>query len=905
MIIQRANYANLPNKKQYSSANKQIAFKQNLRTAGLADLLGDEFTHIYKKAVDVFDKGDNIETLNILPNANSKKRQETVIKLYQAIVTEKIETFRKNPHARLQRIFDLGDKKDFNEIYLSNVAELIGEDFPRIYYKAKDLVNKGRSVEELNILPSANPDQRQYVYMKIYEAIENENKYNFQQKMHTRNQDIIDKLMSLPEYDEHCVEFLDDKKPTELEYLYNIASKTDEQGKLRIPGDYFLRFSKIQYGMLKALEPIMLSQNADGIWKYKPNFILSLVNNFDYNDVDFISKLAENKVDGFNSYTILNNPKLNWKKIFEKAKEINALFGEKLRSIGFWSNNKGHNFIRVEVSEMDATGKESIKEMRSFLDYNVNPVAGEKLSLENKLAIDKLYKTLWQKSCSKHPNELIKIINNLYFLKSQYFERADILRLLQRLTQFAEYSSLEKIANELKKENVIQICPNGGINPIMNYFYKSKNLFELSTNYEDAKIASFVTKEDIDTPEFADFVQNIKDKELTERILFINLDGWSDGLNLFRDNNNLEKLATDVLSRVENYMYVNPEKRCYRTCDEFLNDILNGKVEDKLQKMGVNYKTIRVNAPLTPNTIWEQTLPIMPPKSVLAANIKAVANHFINNENQFDAMCERIAKYYTENLNVFSKQRIIEDMRVLNSKINNYLEENSLSRENLYCILPEVPEHYYKSFQLINKMFTELFDIPQEKNIKIFTMTELNNYPPDSTFVIIDDIAGSGASMIGIGEYVYNANRINPNQHVVFAPLVAAKSGLETIQYAIDRMERNGIDKIINIEENTYDCAQTTENFLNVFEGMSKEVAKNIFGSSGHGGGGLCTVFPYMAPDNNSTLASYIARFFLPSGKCIKNRSNELSEIEKSTYIHDIFGKKPEQGLFTEAGDVQ
>lgn len=50
--------------------------------------------------------------------------------------------------------------------------------------------------------------------------------------------------------------------------------------------------------------------------------------------------------------------------------------------------------------------------------------------------------------------------------------------------------------------------------------------------------------------------------------------------------------------------------------------------------------------------------------------------------------------------------------------------------------------------------------------------------------------------------------------------------------------------------------------------------------------------FPYMTPDNNATLASYLTQNFVPSQNCIKTRSEELSSIVESTYYYDIFGCK-------------
>lgn len=53
---------------------------------------------------------------------------------------------------------------------------------------------------------------------------------------------------------------------------------------------------------------------------------------------------------------------------------------------------------------------------------------------------------------------------------------------------------------------------------------------------------------------------------------------------------------------------------------------------------------------------------------------------------------------------------------------------------------------------------------------------------------------------------------------------------------------------------------------------------------------GMCTSFPYMAPDNNSDLASFLLKFFTPNKACIKNKSPHFSQIEKNIYYYNIFG---------------
>ena len=74
-------------------------------------------------------------------------------------------------------------------------------------------------------------------------------------------------------------------------------------------------------------------------------------------------------------------------------------------------------------------------------------------------------------------------------------------------------------------------------------------------------------------------------------------------------------------------------------------------------------------------------------------------------------------------------------------------------------------------------------------------------------------------------------------------------------------------------------------------------------GRTGHCNAGLCSVLPYMGPDNDSALASYIIKFFVPDPRCIKNINELFPVIEENTYYYDIFGTDKNH-LLTDANRV-
>ena len=188
-------------------------------------------------------------------------------------------------------------------------------------------------------------------------------------------------------------------------------------------------------------------------------------------------------------------------------------------------------------------------------------------------------------------------------------------------------------------------------------------------------------------------------------------------------------------------------------------------------------------------------------------------------------------------------------------------------------------------------MYSNLYNIPKNHNIELYDVRDFNKYPKNSTFVILDDIIGTGASMIEAGEYMFKARDIADDKHILFAAVTASKNGKDYIEECIEAFGRKGKDAVITPEKNIKDYAEVSKNFK---ENGNEELNTEVFEKGGHGQYGMCTVFPYMAPDNDSALAGHLLKFFLPDNHCIKTEPRALSKIEEQTYSYDIFGTDKE-----------
>ena len=205
----------------------------------------------------------------------------------------------------------------------------------------------------------------------------------------------------------------------------------------------------------------------------------------------------------------------------------------------------------------------------------------------------------------------------------------------------------------------------------------------------------------------------------------------------------------------------------------------------------------------------------------------------------------------------------------------------------MYILTPRVKNTPAKSFNIVNKMLAEIMQIPKEKQIQAYSVEELSKYPENAVFIISDDIIASGESMSLAAKYINYAHTLG-NRKVLFCPITAAKKGIDYLECCIKLSGRADRDAVICHKDNIMSYEYTAESFV---DGEDKRLYSRIFGDAGCANMGMCTVFPYMAPDNNSDLAAYFIKFFTPTNYCIKNRSENFAEISENALFFDVYGK--------------
>ena len=691
-------------------------------------------------------------------------------------------------------------------------------------------------------------------------------------------QKILNDFLELPGYFPDSLMYLDKKKNGELKYLLNLAGSSDMLGRLRIPADTIGIYANIPIEELEKIESVLLSKNDMGLWNYESDRVNDLLK-LDDKQLWFLKKMAECHVEASNILDILQNRNLDWGKTLEKAESLNKLYGDDLREISFYSNLNGDNFISADIQLPHRSDKPdwlNFKRVYSNIDENVNPVTLKNSKADIDIYIDEIYKKIQKQLCVFDEKKLNEVINNIK-KELQNVSEQEILSVMQRLTQFANYSSLTPLSEQLKQHNITSVIDEGEPNIYFRYFNHVKGILPLDIT-ENGKFAYFVTKDSLNNPIE---LENIKKYINDDNVIFFNPDGWSDGVNIFRDDEKLEQLCKKILVSAKKINEKNPDM----TFDEAISQSLNDSVSNKMKKLGADIITLRLKNPATKTQILEQMKPPMPSKGLIKSTIESVADYYTTKEKTFTDLCARIAKYYDENINAFSKQSIVEGLKCMHSKIYNYLQTHNLSKDNVYFVLPEI-FGTHKSYEVITKMYTDLFNIPEEKIIRDFNTADVEDYPEGTTFVVLDDVVASGESMLMTGEYLFNAMDIPENRHILFAPLTASNTGIKYIKNIIQANGRAEFDDILFV--NSKDYKDTKKLFID--SDKDNKFAAEAFGEEGYGKSGMCTVFPYMDPDNNSSLAGYLTKFFVPDSECLKSKTDLIPVIEEKTYYYDIFG---------------
>lgn len=677
-----------------------------------------------------------------------------------------------------------------------------------------------------------------------------------------------------------AAEFVQHLKTENLKYLYSLASKVDLSGYRRIEMDKLSQFSHMEMLKLKEIEPLLLSKNDLGLWNYSEDYVLN-VSRLNKKQQSTLLNLVQCKVTPFSVKGIIEYPDLNWDKVVEKAKALKKYYGDDLREIEFFSNSKGENFFLADVQLHDNKKPAwlNYKRITVKLDDDVNAFAGLKKQTTIGSIVDKLYSKITKQMNIYSKQNLEADIAKISKAVPDATP-AEILTAIQKITQFANYQSLSDMAQQLTRYQITAFDSVGELYKYFEYFHESKGLFNLSQSEE--KLGCIVTLNDLKNE---NTLQKIKERVAANNLTLINLEGFSDGVNLFEDDRILPSRAVNVLKKAKKVQLRYPDAD-FAECVSF---VLNTPLESRLKDMGLSAIRVSIENPATETGVLKQLQPILPSKERIKTIIEAIADDYSITNKSYKQLSNSIAEYFDSNIHVYSKQSMIKTLEKLNNKIDDYLQCHNVPKEHWYLLQHRMRN--VKSFDILVKMYKDMFNFPESRIVHVSDVQDLNKYPKNSAFVIIDDIVGSGDSMIGTADYCTSAKKLNNDKFIIFAPITATRAGLEAINKYIEKHSRTKNDTVICLDENVLEKIDDKKIFKNWYMNFKNCIFYSKINDKGFKEQALNVSFPYMAPDNNSFISANFQDLFLINDTCIKNKPYSFNELKKKAADYDLFGQ--------------
>jgi len=435
----------------------------------------------------------------------------------------------------------------------------------------------------------------------------------------------------------------------------------------------------------------------------------------------------------------------------------------------------------------------------------------------------------------------------------------EILTVMQKLTQWANYSCFKPLANKLNDIGFksIYISKPSEANDTFYYLLVRKKLCKV--DYKNNCSYKFISKNSLNNTQR--YLKNEK---------FINLEGFDDGVNFLTDDNLLAPLTNNVLTQVNNLR----RKNIFLSFNKALNKVLNGKIESELKKKHFVCETIRLEGSPTRETILKQMSPVMPKsKESLKNIINVVANFFEPYaKNRNILLKTRLSQFYEQNIDVYTKQRLINLLKTMNENILKFQKEKNIPTENIYYL---VANSHYKSDQLITRMFAKANKIPNEKIV--FDYENIPKNKENSIVVILDDIAVTGDSLKKI-----KIQNPPENQHILYCPLICHSTALNNKNEDISKLARSANDKILNAVLKLDETPESKDELVIFNYFKPQPFNNNVIYDNGFQTTkklGQCTIFPYMAPDNNADIASFLLYKFIPEPEALKNKHLNFNDL--------------------------
>lgn len=446
---------------------------------------------------------------------------------------------------------------------------------------------------------------------------------------------------------------------------------------------------------------------------------------------------------------------------------------------------------------------------------------------------------------------------------------------LFELTAFENYSSIPIINYHLNNAGITKIATLPfsplNLNHILYYLTERKGEILLNDNknetaalFLDENVINYLSKNRI-------ALGAIKKGVKSEKIKLFVLNGQNyrtkDGAlaeyNLFSKTMPLEKIAFDVIKRIQ-------EENI--SVDEAINRCEDKKL-DKLFGNKTMLYVLRVEKKdeITTKDISDNLKPKLPNKDDIKKVVETCLNSSEDKQFSDKEKQEAILKYMDRGFFGFSSKSLHTILKERHKKIMKEVERDGKTLDDVVFVMPRLD----KSFSIINYAYQKANNLPENKFIN-WSGEHSNRKVKGKTVVILDDISGSGHSLVSL-PFDYYASTKNGVSRVIFSPLACLEQGKDYIEEKIENYGRYGKDKVIT-------------QVIKLPKDMPDELLFDSALTMGYSGCNSVYALPYMIPDCNNVMGSLLAGYFINNPKL--QLSHRLSEEFYSAAVENMGLKK-------------
>lgn len=428
--------------------------------------------------------------------------------------------------------------------------------------------------------------------------------------------------------------------------------------------------------------------------------------------------------------------------------------------------------------------------------------------------------------------------------------REEVLLVMDKLTRYANYKSLNELVENFEKAGITDVyCDEGtSLNSVLRYLMRKGHLKLSRRNgkkayiLDDAGLKYLEELKKKDPEAFNLFMQNLK----AQNVEFVVLDGFNNGINMFNADVDIAGASTQVLKDAKALMKKNPSL----TLEQAIDEVMNKPTMDRANALGITptrIKTTNTNIP-TVDKVTAQLGYGGIQKQTLEKIIDKIAKDTYPDDPQKIARAKKLlTAYLSVQIDVYSPKRLAQVCKKLHKLIEEAVTKKGKSMDDVYFVVPNT----YKSYVYVAYQYAVANGIDPSR---IISASDTQRIPKGAVIVVLDDVVGSGSSMVG-SIYSLKDDAKENKQTIIAASLISTKSGKARVS------EMVGKHNFIVDDEQVITPLEETD-FYKKLSASDKEMLKTLIGYTGFCNNALVIRFPYMRPDNNSHAGDSVLGYF-------------------------------------------